>query len=144
MLDVSTLLKEYGVDPFIVRRGRSGAFREVVHRETGRKLGHVGQHFGGSDLDGFWSARSPHDNDACGDVKRTMREAALELLDAYNLRPVVRLRVCSSCNSTIPRPNLCLTGRCETREQAESRSRADPELAPAWEHYDWISTLDLG
>lgn len=123
--------------PYIVRRG--DGTRQVVHRETKRLMGSVGQHSGGSEMDGLWSSWSPFFDEAIGDLSHTMHEAAMNLFDPLCTRPAFVKRICKVCRNQSPQPAACPVGECETLEDAELRSRR--ESREMWDHHDWVCGL---
>lgn len=112
--------------------------RRVSHRATGTFLGWVGQHYGGGELNGWWTAWNPYFNDGLGEASETMYEAADMLVDAHYNQPVFYRRKCHGCTYVI-RWNAKPCDLCETEEQAEARSRS--EHPKAWQHYDWLCSL---
>jgi hypothetical protein len=122
--------------PYIVRRG--GGFRAVVHRETKRPMGTVGQH-SGYERDRLWSSWSPFFDEAIGDLSNTMHEAAMNLFNPLCTKPVFNAKICKVCRNISPRPTVCATGECETYWQAELRSRR--ESREMWDHHDWVCAL---
>ena len=128
----------------VVHRAEPGReLRRVSHRATGRALGWVGQHEDpGGRLDRLWSAWGPFDegpDGAVAEARETMWEAALDLLDPLALEPWAPMLVCGPCASRSPRPATCSTGRCDTRESAVARDRA--EYPEDWAHHDWLASL---
>lgn len=124
------------MERYLVRRDGT-----VVDRATKYVMGKVFQYPSGLDCftSGRWGAWLDFFPEAVGDLADTRHGAVEELYFPFNLEPAVCLRRCGSCASRSPAPTTCLTGQCESYEEARERSRL--EYPVGWAHYDFVVRL---
>lgn len=127
--------------PYIVKQRKACQLvASVVDRKTGRLMGRVGQHYGGTNRDGWWTAWAPWPEwrNGLGESEaRTQHEAIHELYKPGELVPPAPRRKCGKCRPVL---NGTPCENCETQAAATARSRREHPIW--WEHYDWLISAD--